>query len=76
MSDIYLLAQSTTLLVLTAALQSGKNIDVCRQGNLVSNSSSAVRSLIIWAASLAFPKLSVFIYKHSSKKGKTIGMPG
>lgn len=57
-----------------SALQSGKNIDVCRQGNLVSSSSPAVCSLIIWAASLAFPKLSVFICKCSSKKGNRIGM--
>lgn len=57
-----------------SALQSGKNIDVCRQGNLVSSSGPAVCSLIIWAASLAFPKLSVFIYKHNSKKGNGIGM--
>lgn len=56
-----------------SALQSGKNIDVCRQGNLVSSSSPAVCSLIIWAASLAFPKLSVFICKRSSKKGNRIG---
>lgn len=35
-----------------------------------------VCSLIIWAASLAFPKLSVFICKHSSEKGNPIGMLG
>lgn len=53
-----------TLLVLTAALWSGKNIDVCRQRSLVSDSSAAVSYLIIWASSLAFPKHSVFICKH------------
>lgn len=75
MSDILLAGLARTICAYrVSALQSGKNIDVCRQGNLVSSSSPVVCSLIIWAANLAFPKLSVFIYKHSSKKGNGIGM--